>query len=409
MTEGDAGETSQPLARRINLPLLSCYGLGTILGAGIYVLVGKVAGSAGLLAPAAFIVAALVAAITALSYCQLVILYPKSAGEAYYVQQGFNIRALSTLVGYLVVFTGVVSSATLANGFLGYLESFIVMPKLLGLVLIFGLMSLIAIWGIAESLWMAAVVTGVEILGLAIVIYFCGDNLADLPGQWQAHLIPVSVGEMMAILSGAFLAFYAFIGFEDMVNVVEEVKDPRKTMPRAIIVAIVVSSLLYLLIAFVAIMGMDLAALTASKAPLKDLLATRSEQAASWVAVISLFAIINGVLIQLIMASRVLYGMADQGRAPKCFKQVYARTHTPWLATLAVSVLMFAFALWLPLASLAKSTSFIILIIFSLVNIALWRLRGRDVIADEDQLVAFPRLGALLCMGLLGFQVYSLF
>ena len=162
--------TNRPLARRIGLPLLTCYGLGTILGAGIYVLVGKVAGNAGMLAPMSFLVAAIVAAVTALSYCQLTVLYPRSSGEAYYVEASFNHALLTKIVGYMVIFTGIVSAATLTRGFLGYLTTFIQLPTVLGVFLVVGIMGGLALWGISESLWVAGFLTLVEVLGLLAVI-----------------------------------------------------------------------------------------------------------------------------------------------------------------------------------------------------------------------------------------------
>lgn len=398
----------QKLARKIGLGLLTFYGLGTILGAGIYVLVGKVAGSAGLYAPLAFVVAALVAGVTAFSYSQLVALYPKSAGEAYYLHQGFHITWLTTLVGYLVVFTGVVSAATLAKGFVGYLSAFVGLNENLVVILVVGVMGALALWGIAESLWMAAFITIVEIAGLILVVTLTADTFQALPSMWSNIFVPAKFSDISLILAGAFLAFYAFVGFEDMVNVAEEVREPSRVMPKAILIALIVSTLLYFLVAMVAVLGMPLDELTQSKAPLKDLLASRSPSAATAVAVISLFAIINGVLTQLIMASRVLYGMAAQGRAPDVFKSVSTRFSTPWVATVVVMALILLFALALPLVALAKTTSFIILSIFALVNLALWRLKTDKSWNKELQLPSWPICGALLCLGLLIFQITSL-
>lgn len=405
----DTGVQEKPqLARRIGLGLLIFYGLGTILGAGIYVLVGKVAGSAGLLAPLAFLLSAIVAGVTAMSYSQLVVKYPKSAGEAYYVEQSFRSPWLSTAVGYLVVFTGIVSAATLANGFVGYLSSFFAVPHFIGIVGVVFVMGGVAFWGIAESLWLAALITLVEIFGLLLVVFFAGDSLGQLSTQWSSLLVPVDLSQLGLVISGAFLAFYAFVGFEDMVNVVEEVKEPQRNMPKAIIVTLCISTVLYFLVALVAVLGLPFDVLVSSKAPLRDLLNASHPDVAKLIAVISLFAIINGVLTQIIMASRVLYGMADQGRAPSLFSRVSRLTKTPWFATLVVAGGIFVFALWLPLVVLAKTTSFIILVIFALVNIALWRLLRKGVMTKAPGIPSWPGLGAALCLGLLGFQLYNM-
>ncbi len=403
--------TTRPLARRIGLPLLTCYGLGTILGAGVYVLIGKVAGSAGMLAPLAFLVAAIVAGITALSYCQLVVLFPRSSGEAYYVEAGFNHLLLTKLVGYLVVFTGIVSAATLANGFLGYLSAFVDLSPVLVLLLVIGLTGTIALWGIVESLWIAASITVLEVAGLLLVIFLAGENLLQIPQNLDALAIPEN-GQWIGLMAGAFLAFYAFIGFEDMVNIVEEVKQPEVNMPVGIVLALVISTLLYFLIALIAVLGLPLSELSASDAPIYDLLRGDHAQAAIWIALISLFAIVNGVLTQIIMASRVLYGMSVKMQAPSVFSAVSEVTRTPWLATIFVSGLTAAFAIWLPLEQLVKTTSFVILCVFTLVNLALWRVKqthATEIANLPVKTPALPITGAVLCLILIIFQLISVF
>lgn len=403
--------TSRPLARRIGLPLLTCYGLGTILGAGIYVLIGKVAGNAGMLAPMSFLVAAIVAGVTALSYCQLTVLYPRSAGEAYYVEASFNYALLTKIVGYLVIFTGIVSAATLTRGFLGYLTTFIELPTLIGVFLVVGLMGGLALWGISESLWVAGFLTLLEVLGLLVVIWIAGDSLLLIPEHLSELTLPAGGGAWIGMFAGAFLAFYAFIGFEDMVNIVEEVKQPEKNMPVSILLALSISAVLYILIALIALLGMPLAELSASDAPIYDLVNQSHTQAATWIALISLLAIVNGVLAQIIMASRVLYGMSIQKRAPKLFGAVSEATRTPWVATLCVSALTAGFAIWLPIEQLAKTTSFIVLCVFTLVNLALWRVQNietEEFLATGAKLPSFPIIGAALCIGLLLFQIANM-
>jgi len=395
------------LARRIGLPLLTLYGLGTMLGAGIYVLVGKVAASAGMLTPLAFIVAAIIAYFTALSYCQLVARYPMSAGEACYVEHGFNRKNYGIMVGYLVIFTGIVSSATLINGFVGYLSYFIYLPRYMIIIFMLMILGLIAAWGIAESLWLAAVFTLIEVFGLLLVIVVAGGELPDST-LWQQAFIPDNALVWGGVLSGAFLAFYAFIGFEDMVNIAEEVKNPKQNMPRGIILALIIASLLYVLVAFVAVFSLPQSELAASDAPLKDILVPHHPMAGTLISVISLFAILNGLLAQLIMASRVLYGMAFQGRAPVFLAAVSKRTKTPIMATIIISAVVLIFALWLPLVTLAKTTSFIILIIFALINLSLWRIQRREPIDRTNKRGSWPLTGAALSLLLIGVQSYNL-
>ena len=266
--------------------------------------------------------------------------YPQSAGEARYVEEGFHRPWLTTTVGYLVVFSGVVSSATLANGFVGYFAAFFQTSSLLVLIVIVLLMGAIALVGIAESLWLTAAMTAIEIMGLIWIIALGGDELVLLPERFPDLFVPKSLGALLGILSGAFLAFYAFIGFEDLVNVVEEVKRPEANMPRAIIISIVVASTLYMLISIIAILGLPLDILIESEAPLRDLVIRDNPQAGDWIGVISLSppppAIVNGILIQIIMASRILYGMAVQKRAPSLFSEVSSLTLTPWFSTMFI-------------------------------------------------------------------------
>jgi len=404
--------SDEALARRINQPLLILYGLGTILGAGIYVLVGKVAAEAGLLAPLSFIFAALVAWLTALSYSKLVVLFPKSAGEAVYIEHSFRMNWLALSVGILIILTGIVSAATLTNGFTGYLLLLVSVNENFAMAAVVIVLTALAVWGIAESLIVAALITAIEVIGLFIVLFFCGDALIELPQSFDKVFLPKSSAQLVGVLSGAFLAFYAFIGFEDMVNIVEEVKRPERTMPKAILWVVIISTSLYVLIALVAIFSLPLNELSQSKAPLADVLAQKNAGAARVVSLISVFAIVNGVLIQMIMASRVCYGMSKQYGGPEWLHHVSTLTKTPALATVLIGIAILLFALYFPLVVLAKLTSFIILLIFALVNLALWKIQRenyqqatKESILIVKNLRSYPMLAALLCIGMLIFQV----
>lgn len=369
-----AGEPA-PLKRALSLSLLVFYGLGTILGAGIYALVGKVAGLAGMHAPVSFLLAAVLTALTGLSYAELAARLPRSAGSALYVQEGFGRRPLSVLVGWLIVLTGIVSSATLANGFVGYLHVFADWSDgfvIAALVLGFGLL---AAWGISESVLVATVATVIEIAGLLLILAVAGDSLADIPPRAAELIPPFEASVWQGIVLGAFLAFYAFIGFEDMVTVAEEVKDPQRNLPRAILTAMIISTILYLLVAMIAVLSLSREELTASRAPLALLYEHATGTSPELIGLISLFAVANGALIQIIMSSRVLYGMSREGWQPALFAQVHPATRTPLAATALVTLLVLCLALWFPLVTLAKVTSFIILIVFALVNASLWRIK----------------------------------
>lgn len=400
-------EQEVTLKRALSLGPITYYGLGTILGAGIYVLVGKVAGYAGLYAPVSFLVAGLIAAFTAFSYAELAARYPQSAGEAVYVYEGLRTRFLAVLVGSLIALSGVVSCATLVSGFVGYLDVFVVLPRALVvpgvLILLWGL----AAWGITESVRAASVITLIEIGGLLLIIAISAAGFASLPARLPELLPPLGTEAWKGIFLGAFLAFYAFLGFEDMVNVAEEVKDPRRTLPRAILLALAIATLLYLLVALAAVLTLPQATLAGSSAPLAEMYSRATGQPPLLISFISLFAVMNGALIQIIMASRVLYGMSRQGWLPRGLGRVSARTRTPLLATAAIALGALVLALWLPLVTLAKTTSFLLLVVFALVNLSLLRVKARAPAAAGVRCYPrwVPAAGLACTLGLIAFQI----
>lgn len=398
------------LKRALSLAHLTFYGLGTILGAGIYVLVSKVAGLAGLYAPIAFLVAAVLAALTGMSYAELSARYPKSAGEPVYVQQGLGWRPLSVLVGWLIILTGVVSAATIANGFVGYLHVFMAAPDGLVIALLVILLGALAAWGISESVMAASLITLVEIGGLILVLFVAGGSLGDLPARLPELTPPLDGAAWHGILLGAFLAFYAFIGFEDMVNVAEEVKDPARALPLAIIIAIVISTILYLLVSLVAVLALPPAELAQSRAPLALIWERATGSAPTLISLISLFAVVNGALIQIIMAARVLYGMSREGWLHDVFGRVHPVTQTPLLSTALVTLVVLVLALWLPLVTLAKATSFVIMVVFALINLSLVRIKRRDPRPAGIRVYPawIPLAGFLTATAFVLFQAYQL-
>jgi amino acid transporter len=223
--------------------MLVFYGLGNIFGAGIYVLIGEIAGIAGVYLPLSFLLACVVVSFTALTYAELSARYPTSAGEAVYINAGFNNPTLSTLVGLIIAFTGLLSSATILHGFYGYLSTFIQTSEIITMLIVVIFISSIAIWGITQSITIAALLTLIETFGLSIIIYVGFDYISWDIQTLQAFIPPFEFTLINSIVLGAFLAFYAFIGFEDMVNIAEEVKNPTKTMPRAIIITLIIATL----------------------------------------------------------------------------------------------------------------------------------------------------------------------
>ncbi len=397
------------LKRGLSLWLLVFYGLGNILGAGIYVLVGKVAGSAGLFAPIAFFVASLVAAFTALTYAELVARYPLSAGEAVYVQKGLRLPALSVVVGLLIVLMGSVSAATIARGFIGYLDILIELPDAVAMTLLVFVLGATAIWGIIESVTIAALVTLIELLGLGLVLAVAGDNLFTIPDRLPELLPPMDPVIWQGIMLGAFLAFYAFVGFEDMVNVAEEVRNPVRNVPLAILLALGITTLLYAAVSLAAILTVAPEQLAASNAPLATVYQQATGSKPVVLSIISIFAVVNGALIQIIMSSRILYGMSRQGWLPALFGRVWSKTQTPVAATIAAAGTVLVLALWLPLVTLARSTSFLVLIVFTLMNLSLLRIKLRDPHPEGIRVVPrwIPAGGIIASLGLLLFQLYA--
>lgn len=396
-----------PLKRTLSLPLVTFYGLGTILGGGIYALIGKVTQYAGMHIGVVFLLAALIASFTAISYAELSSRLPLSAGEAYYVKTAFNQNWLAGLVGWMVVFTGIVSSATLVHAFAGYLKVFVPIPHWLSFIGIIFILGGLAAWGIRISAMVAMLITLIEIGGLLLVIFITGDSLKQLPSHWQ-QLIPISLSfkEWSGILVGAFLAFYAYIGFEDMVNIAEEIKNPAKTLPIAIFLALGMASLLYFMVGIVAVFALPIETLAKSNAPLA-LIIEHKGYSPILISVISLIAIINGALVQIIMSSRVIYGMAKQRNAPILFSKVHPKTQTPLFATSITMLSILIFTFLFPIETLAKTTSGIILSIFIMIHLSLIVIKMRKYrqAGAVSYSIFFPITGAVLCSLFLLFQL----
>lgn len=396
------------LSKNINLPLLILYGLGNTLGAGIYVLVGKVAGITGLLAPIAFVVSSIVVVFTALTYSELSARYPLSAGEAVYIHRGLGLKWLAVFVGLLICISGIVSAATLSLGFIGYCQVFIDIPDSYALILLVIVLGTIAAWGIKEAVSTAAVFTIIEIFGLLLIIITGMDKISFEHVRALEFLPAPDESIWLSILSGAFLAVYAFLGFEDMVNVAEEVKQPERNMPLGIILTLLISTALYFMVAFVAVMTVPVESLQQSKAPLALVYQYSTGNNPMLISIISMFAVINGVLIQIIMSTRILYGMSNQKWMPKLFARVNRHTHTPLIATLIVVALVLTAALMLPLVTLAKTTSFLLLFVFGLVNLALISLKIKKLDAPNIRTysVLIPVLGLIFSFGMIIFEIF---
>jgi amino acid transporter len=397
------------LRRALSLPVITLYGLGTIIGTGIYVLVGQVAGMAGMHAPIAFVLAGIVAGFTAFSYAELASRYPRSAGEAVYLEEGYGVRALSVIVGLTLAVAGMVSAAAIANGFVGYLHLFAHVPRWAAVGSLVMTLGIVAAWGIRESALLATVTTLAELGGLIVIVVAAGSQVADLTAQLPRLVPTMDPAAASGIVTGAFLAFYAFLGFEDMVNVAEEVRDPAKTMPVAILLAAGGATVLYVTVAAVAVLTVPPEALAESAAPLAEVYERATGSAPWFIGVVGLFAVVNGALIQIIMGARILYGMSSEGWLPRMFRYVHPRRQTPLVTTLIMTFAVLVLALAFPLTTLAGITSFMLLAVFATVNLALVRIKLRGPAPPGVR--AFPLwvpvAGFLLTLGILAAQVFA--
>ena len=397
------------LKRSLTLPMVTFFGLGNILGAGIYVLVGKVAGEAGYFAPLAFLVASIIAAISACTYAELSARYPVSAGPAMFLHEGLNIRVLTITVGLLITLAGMVSTSALAHGFAGYVAVFIDLPPWLMMVAVILALGSLAIWGIIESVIVASLLTILEILGLVLIIVTGTDYLTSVDHVAIVTSPSFAAIPWLGVFSGAFLAFYAYLGFEDMVNVAEEVKQPEINMPRAIVLSVIISAVLYAGVSIVAVKLISPETLTLSTAPLADVYAAATGKAPVLISLIGIFAVINGALIQIVMASRLLYGMANKGWLPERLAYIHPKTRTPLLSTVIVIVIILFFSLTLQLVALAKLTSYLVLIVFALVNLSLIKIKLRKVKTDVAAIFPLwvPISGFITSVGFLLFEIIS--
>ena len=367
------------LSREVGVALLLFYGLGNILGAGIYVLVGKVVSISGYYSVFAFALACMIAFFTALSYMELASRYPVSAGVAVYVEEGIGFRPLSIGLGLLIATAGLASAATIAHGFAGYLSQFLQMDKELAILFLITVLVAISIAGIKLSVIIASVMTVVEIVGLLIIIYYGFDTITTPKIPFSSFIPQFSFSDLSVIVLGAFLAFYAFLGFEDMVNIAEEVKEPSKTFPIAITLALAISTLLYILIVIVALETLSIEELKRSEAPFADIYTRLTGEGPVLISLIGSFAVVNGALIQMIMASRIIYGMSAKGWLPSLFSKISVKTKTPVYSTIFVGAVTIALSLLFDIVSLASYSSMLILIVFTAVNISLIRIKSSSI------------------------------
>lgn len=357
------------LKRAIGLFEAIFYGVGIIVGAGIYALIGPAAGITGNSLWMSFLISAVIASFTALSYCELASMFPHAGAEYVYARRAFGSKFFAFIVGWLIVITGVISVAAVGIGFTHYLQSLIYLPLISTTLLLIAVLSIINYKGIKESSIINIVLVSIEIVGLLIIIFI------GIPSFGKVNYLEMPSG-FNGVLLAAALIFFAYIGFDDVVNIAEETRNPRKVIPTALIISIIVATLLYVLtsISVVSVVGWQ--ELGASKVPL-SLVASKAfgSQASLLITVIGLVATFSTVLVLLIVISRMMYGMAREKSLPKFLGDVHEKHRTPWMAVLITMILSMGFVFFGNLTTVANLTSLTTFITFIIVNISLIWMR----------------------------------
>ncbi|MFX1497678.1 MAG: APC family permease [Promethearchaeota archaeon] len=394
-------QKSPKLKRKISLFGLTAYGVGNVLGAGIYALIGEVVGITGNLSWLAFILAAITGAFTGLSYAELSTMYPKSAAEFVYTEQAFKKRILSFILGWIIIFSGILSASTVALGFAGYIADLLgidlISMKVIFAIYLILILSVINFNGIKTSTWMNIVFTIIEASGLIFIIII---GIPHIGSVNYFELPPFS--SFGAIFSAIALVFFAYIGFEDIANVAEEVKEPHRKLPKAIIGSILITTILYCLTAISVVSILPYSEIAASGAPLKDVAnAVLGPTGASIISLIALFATANTVLIMLIVTTRMIYGMARDKALPEGLSKISPKHRIPISAALFTMIFTAISVLFGDITIVANATVLGVLITFFLVNISLIALR-RSKPKVERPFKLKPSIGWVPIIALLG-------
>jgi APA family basic amino acid/polyamine antiporter len=424
---GDSASGDVSLKRAISGNLLLLLVVGDVLGAGIYALVGVVGSRVGGAIWTAFLLALALALFTAAAYAELVTKYPQAAGAALYVNKAWRRPLFTFLVAFTVMASGLTSAATLSRAFGGdYLSVFVDVPAVPAALVFILVIALVNFRGIAESVRLNVVLTSIELLGLLLVIVV---GLAAIgqagSGVDTGRVLDFKEGEsvVFAIAGGAGLAFFALIGFEDSVNLAEEARDPTRDYPRALFGGLLIAGAIYLLVTLVASMAVPTGRLAGSSGPLLEVVETGPlSLPADLFSAIALFALTNGALINMIMASRLVYGMSREQILPAGLGRIHPRRQTPWVAIVVTTALALVLVVSGDLTELADTTVLLLLFVFTAVNIAVLVLRRDPVehhhfraptavpvigaavsvaLMTTKDADAFARAGALLLLGLM--------
>ena len=400
MTESGTGATvsdQQPELKRVMGPgLLLLFIVGDILGTGVYALLGDVAAEVGGAAWLPFLIAFAVATVTAFSYLELVTKYPQAAGAALYAHKAFGIHFVTFLVAFIVMCSGITSASTASRAFAAnfFQGVDIEAPKLTVALLALAFMAALAAInyrGVGESVKLNVVLTIVEITGLVVVIMvgfwaFTGGADVDF-----SRIVAFETGEdkstFVAITAATSLAFFAMVGFEDSVNMAEETKDPVKTFPKMLLSGLSIAGVVYILVSIVAVALVPVGRLEESDTPLVEVVRAGAPGLPidDILPFMTMFAVSNTALINMLMASRLIYGMARQRVLPPVLGRVHPTRRSPWVAIIFTTLIAFgliiyvsAFASSSAISLLGGTTSLLLLAVFAVVNVAVLVLR-RDV------------------------------
>jgi basic amino acid/polyamine antiporter, APA family len=391
------------LRRVLHFWPLTLYGLGVIIGAGIYVAVGAVMARAQWTAPLSFVAAGIVAALCGLCYAELSSRFPEAAGAPTYLKRAFGSDALSIAAGYALALSVAIAAASIARGSAAYAQTIIPLPDWLLAGALVVLFTCVACLGVRESVGLAALITMCEIGGL-LFVSASGLAVATAPADIWARLFPQDSAQLLGMMGGAFIAFFAFLGFETMVNLAEEVVDARRVLPRAILASVAVSTMLYVLVAVVTVLVVPFD--TQASTPLLAVVVRHGEIAVFGFSIIAMLSVANGVLIHIVMLARLLYGMARNGWLAGAVGAVDERTHTPLRATILTGGFVLALTLAFNFEGLITAATLITLVVFVLVAAALWRLHLRESPpAGAFQAPRWaPPLALVLSLGLIAAQ-----
>ncbi|ARQ00538.1 APC family permease [Pseudorhodoplanes sinuspersici] len=380
------------LRRSLTLGPLLFYGLGVIVGAGIYVAIASVIGRAGAAAPLSFLLAGIAAGLTGLCYAELASRFPEAAGAAAYVKQGFGSDRFAQLTGLVLTLAVAIAAASIASGALHYLSLLFALPAGILTTLLVASFTVLAMLGVRESAGFSAVIGFVEIVGLAVAAWA---GFYAAPDLSFGRMLPADFAAWQGVVAGAFIAFFAFIGFESLANMAEEAKEPHRTIPYSIIGAIIISTLLYILVAAALVLAGQ-----GGQSPLIDLFQGAN---ASLFAAVGALAIANGVLVEIMMLARLFYGMARRQQLPAILGHVNPRTRTPVLATGLAGAIVLAAALLIPFQHLLALANALTLGIFAAVDVALWRIQRQQPAGKNVFVIPhwIPPLAAALSIGLI--------